>query len=89
MDTDVELTKNLVSFLYDSAFFCTQHWREKYDINTAAFGSEKGAAILLELMNAYRTKPFILPNGECDLIANTSRERSVFFSMSLSRKLVK
>lgn len=64
LDTDVELCKKLDQLLIYGAFF---GFEDGIHVATGlGFGAEKGAQILLEMMQDYETIPFVLPDGTYD-----------------------
>lgn len=66
-DTDVELIKNPDFLLEHSAFF---GFEEVNCCNTGlGFGAERGHTVLLEMMEDYNERPFILGNGEYNTFA--------------------
>ena len=82
LDTDVEAIQSFDGLLKNSAF-----WGFEYDnqfINSGlGFGAEKGTPILLDLMDIYKSIPFIRADGSYDLTPCTYRETKVFIAHGL------
>lgn len=69
MDTDVELIKSLDGMLGHKAFFGFENsgfGEDAYVATGLGFGAEKGASILMDMMDDYRCIPFILEDGSID-----------------------
>ncbi|MCX7772852.1 MAG: glycosyl transferase, partial [Clostridia bacterium] len=67
LDTDVEVLKSLDAFLENRAFI---GFETATVLSTAVIGAEKGHPWISELLKAYRTRPFILPDGSLNLEPN-------------------
>jgi len=75
-DTDVELIRPLGDLLEAPAFYGMQ--TDQYIATGLGFGSEKGTALLAELMKSYDGVHFLLPNGEYDQLDCPHRNHEVF-----------
>ena len=75
-DTDVEVLKNFDSFRRNKAFFGFED--KKQIASGLGFGAEKGTPILQELMNNYINIPFLLADGQYDLLPCPERDTPVF-----------
>lgn len=81
LDTDVELKKNLDFLLKHGAYF---GFEDQRNLNTGlGFGAEKGAQILLEMMEDYQNIPFLLEDGSCDLTPCPKRNTKVLLRHGL------
>lgn len=81
MDTDVELIRSPELLLNNKVYFGFE-----YDYRVASglgCGAEKHAPVLLELMEPYETKPFILPDGDKDQTWNSIKETEVLIKHGL------
>ncbi len=67
LDTDVELLRPLDEFLSESAF-CG--FENSYHLSTALIGSEPGGTWVRALLEEYKDRRFLLPDGSCDLTTN-------------------
>lgn len=67
VDTDLEITKNIDKFLIHKAFTSQE---DDYNIPTALMGAEKNNIWICELLKYYKTRHFILENGEFDQTTN-------------------
>lgn len=66
LDVDVELIKNMDDLLKNESFFGEE---SSGYINTGlGFGAEKNNKIVLKLMEEYKNKHFVLPNGNLDTV---------------------
>ncbi len=65
-DTDVELVKNIDLLLSYNAFLGFEH--DAYVNSGLGFGAERGAKILKEMMDAYNSLSFILPDGSLNQV---------------------
>ena len=82
-DTDVQVIKKIDEFLVYNSFFGFQ---DNTRVNTGlGFGAEKHGVILRELMNQYESIPFILNNGEYDLLDCPTRNTTVFLNYGLKQ----
>ena len=82
LDTDVEAIQSFDGLLNNGAFWGFES-DNKYINSGLGFGAEKGTKILLDLMNLYRTVPFIRADGSYDLTPCTYRETKVFIAHGL------
>ena len=69
LDTDVEVVKNLDSFLSLPAF---AGFEDHKNISTALMASEKNGKWVEELLKYYNNRHFILPNGKPDTKPNVA-----------------
>jgi mannosyltransferase OCH1-like enzyme len=69
MDTDVEVLKNLDSFLKYPAF---SGFEDETHIPTGIMASQKGSNWVKYLLSYYDNKHFILPDGSLDTLTNTA-----------------
>lgn len=75
LDTDVEVIRNLDSLLENRAYF---GFETKNTVNTGiGFGAEKGAPILLALMQVYCDIPFVDASGRFDVTPCPERNTAV------------
>ena len=82
-DTDVQVIKNFDEFLVYNSFFGFQ---DNTRVNTGlGFGAEKHVVILRELMEQYERIPFVLNNGEYDLLDCPTRNTAVFIKHGLKQ----
>ena len=68
MDTDVEVLKPLDIFLHHTAF---SGFENESIVPTGIMASEKGGLWIKNLLTFYDNRPFLLENGEMNLISNT------------------
>ncbi|MBN1043577.1 glycosyl transferase [Clostridium botulinum] len=68
MDTDVEVLKCLDKFLRHGAFTGCEN--NEFCV-TGTMGAEKGNVWIKQLLNQYKEKKFILPNGKINIMPNT------------------
>ena len=85
LDTDVELVKPLDPFLDETAYFGFESDTNLYVNSGLGFGTEKGHALLRELMAVYETIHFIKDSGQFDIGPCTGRENEVFMKHGLIR----
>ena len=88
LDTDVELVKSLDELVYNKIYFGLQDKANNCSIKIATglgFGAEKGAPLLLEIMEIYEARQFILPDGTYDLTWNTRKETEVLLRHGLKQ----
>lgn len=84
LDTDVEIIKPIDDLLVYNSFF---GFESNYYINTGVgFGAVKGHALLEVLMKDYENIPFILENGELDLLTCPQRNSHVFFDYGFTKE---
>ena len=83
LDTDVEVIRSLRHLLKNKVFFGLE--RDEFAATGLGFGAEKGAEILLEMMEDYRDIPFILPDGEYDLTTCPMRNTDVLLRHGFKR----
>ena len=84
LDTDVELIKSLDPFLSYSAFFGFEN--NNLIATGLGFGAEKGSSVLQKLMNDYADIPFVLPDGNLDLLSCPHRNTETLVSMGLKQE---
>lgn len=83
LDTDVELLKGLDDLLTNRAYF---GFEDKANINTGVgFGSEKGLALLREMMDDYQNIPFLLEDGSFDKTTCPQRNTTAFLRHGLKQ----
>lgn len=83
LDTDVQLLRSPDELLTECAYF---GFEDGVHIATGlGFGAEKGAPILKELMEDYRSIPFALEDGSFDLEACPVRNTRVFLRHGLKQ----
>ena len=70
LDTDVELLRNIDSFLNCKGFFCTE---SHYTVSTAIIASEPHASWIKELLDEYEDERFINEDGSLNTVTNTKR----------------
>lgn len=81
LDTDVQIIKPLDDLLGYNSFFGFQN---DYEVNTGlGFGSIKGSIILFELLQQYENIPFLIEDGEYDILACPTRNTEVFLKHGL------
>lgn len=68
MDTDVEVLKSFDPFLHHAAF---SGFENNNYVPTGMMASEKGGAWVTELLEGYRNRRFIMPDGSLDTTTNT------------------
>jgi mannosyltransferase OCH1-like enzyme len=69
MDTDVEVLKPLDRFLKHDAF---SGFESINHVPTGLMAAQKGSKWAGDLLKYYENRSFILPDGSCDLTANTA-----------------
>ncbi len=80
MDCDVEVVKSLDPFLKNRAF----SGFEKYDaVPTGIMASEKGLPVIGRLLDSYRDRHFVLPDGSFDLHTNVEDMTAYFTERGL------
>ena len=67
MDADVEIIKNIDKFLYYKAFTGFENSRF---VPTGIMAAEKDSPWAAECLAYYKNRPFILPDGSCDIKTN-------------------
>lgn len=68
LDTDVEITKNIDSFLYDCAFTGFESPELPF---TAIFGSEPNHPFTNAILQSYKNRHFLLDKNKYDMTTNT------------------
>lgn len=81
MDTDVELIRSPELLLNNKVYFGFEYADRV--ASGLGCGAEKHAPVLLELMEPYETKPFILPDGDKDQTWNSIKETEVLIKHGL------
>ncbi len=69
MDTDVELIKPIDEFLCEKAFSGFESFT---DVPTGIMGAERGFRLFEELLDAYRDRHFVQPDGKLDMTTNVA-----------------
>ena len=83
LDTDVELVKSLDPLLNHQAYFGFEGGK---NVNTGlGFGAQRGAPILLEMMQDYYAISFVLPDGGFDTKTCPVRNTEVFLRHGLKQ----
>lgn len=83
LDTDVELIRSPNALLKYSAFF---GFEDDTYVNTGlGFGAEKSTPVLYEMMADYQDIPFILEDGEMDLLPCPVRNTTVLSKRGLKQ----
>lgn len=67
LDTDVEMLKSLDAFLPQVAVFCHES-DSPVNIETGIIGAEKGHPFFAAMVEYYRNRPFIKPDGSFDML---------------------
>lgn len=83
VDTDVEFRKSPNSLLSHQAYFGFES--KKYVATGLGFGAVKGCPIVKELMDDYRDVPFLLEDGDYDLVPCPVRNTEVFLKHGLQQ----
>ena len=84
LDMDVELTSSLAPYLRADSFFCRQE-DGMLDLGSG-FGAQKGNELIGEMLDSYRNRRYIMPDGSVDKTAQPELLNPILQKNGFDRK---